>query len=498
MESRRTRGEFLRVAGGGALLALAALPGCGSETEVRAQAAPARAGSAPGFRSRPDLKPPAVEVTRASGRTAEGYLFAAAKNGPGESYPAQDGPMILDGEGRLVWFRPVEAEERDAMDFKAQQYRGEPVLTWWEGVHAGYGRGEYVIADSSYREIRRLRAGNGYAGDHHEFLLTSRGTALVTIYHETPADLSAAGGREEDVVVDGIAQELDVETGEVLFEWHSLEHVDVAESYYELTPDLEEPYDYFHINSVEEDGPDHLLVSARRTSTVYRIDRRTGEIAWRLGGKRSDFEMGENARFAFQHDARRQPDGTITLFDNKGEAMDEPSRGVRLRLDEGAMTAELVAEYAVPEDPFATYQANVQQLSNGNVFVGWGSAPFFSEHAKAGELLFEARFPEEVESYRAFRFPWRGSPETRPDLSAEFGSGEGVTLYASWNGATEVETWEVLAGPDADGLEVVGSAPRRGFETKISARTGRPFVAVRAKDGAGRELGTSEAIRREN
>lgn len=405
--------------------------------------------------------------------------------------------MILDGGGDLVWFRPVESEERDAMDFKAQRYGGRPVLTWWEGEHSGYGSGEYVVFDQKYQEIARLRAGNGYEGDHHEFLITPQGTALITIYHETPYDLSAAGGIEEDVVVDGIAQELDVATGEVLFEWHSLDHVDVAESYYELTPDLEAPYDYFHINSVEPDGEDHFLISARRTSTVYRVDRRTGEVVWRLGGKRSDFEMGGGARFAFQHDARRHPDGTITLFDNKGEAMNEPSRGIRLRLDEEAMTAALVAEYTVPEDPFATYQANVQDLPNGNVFVGWGSAPFLSEHARSGELLFEARFPDEVESYRAFRSPWKGDPPGRPDLALRAGAGDRVTLYASWNGATEVASWEVLAGPESGNLKPAGDAPRRGFETAITVRDGGPFFAVRAMDDSGRQLATSRTLRLE-
>ena len=124
--------------------------------------------------------------------------------------------------------------------------------------------------------------------------------------------------------------------------------------------------------------------------------------------------MGEGTRFAFQHDARRQEDGTITLFDNRGADMGEPSRGIRLRLDEEAMTATLLQEYTLPGDPFATYQGNVQDLPNGYVFVGWGSAPFLSEHDRDGRLLFEARFPEGVESYRAFRPPGGACRTTAP------------------------------------------------------------------------------------
>jgi hypothetical protein len=410
--------------------------------------------------------------------------------------PAQDGPMILDNEGRPVWLRPVRDEDQDAMDFKVQRYRGEPVLTWWQGMHSGYGNGEYLIFDDSYREVARFRAGNGLAGDHHEFLISTRDTALFTIYRRVPMDLSPLGGPKEGALLDGIAQELDIETGEVLFEWHSLEHVGLDESLSSPAPGLEDAFDYFHINSIAEDGDGHLLISARRTSAVYKIDRKSGEVIWRLGGEKSDFEMGPGARFAYQHDARRQDDGTISVFDNRGLDMGEPSRGIVLELDEDAMTATLVREYTHPDSPFAPYQGNVQVLPNGNVFVGWGSAPYLSEYDGDGKLLFDARFPSEGESYRAFRSPWKGLPKDRPAAVAEFGSEDRVTLYASWNGATEVASWEILAGPGPDGLEPVGSAPRKGFETAIAFTTDEPYVAARAKDRSGQRLGTTEAVKR--
>jgi hypothetical protein len=483
--------------GRGALLALGALlAGCDPDPRIRTTASPARVGRAWSFRSRPDLGPPPVEVTRWSCQTAEGYLFAAAKNGPDEGYRAQDGPVILDGEGRPVWFLPVREEGYDAMDFRVQTYKGEPVLTWWQGPHEGWGDGEYLIFDLSYREVARFRPGNGLAGDHHEFLISVRDTALFTVYRAVPMDLSPFGGPPEATVMDGVVQELDIGTGEVLFEWHSLDYVGLGESTSGPGPDQSEPYDYFRLNSIAEDDREgkSLLIGARKTSTVYKVDRRTGEVSWRLGGKRSDFEMDPRARFAFQHDARCHPDGTVTLFDNRGEAMDEPSRTVRLGLDEKAMTAELIAEYALPERPFATFQGSVQDLPNGNVFVGWGSAPFLSEHDREGELLFEARFPAEVESYRAFRFPWSGQPEERPAVAVEPGPENRTTLYASWNGATGVDAWEVIAGPAPDRLEPLGSAPRKGFETAIAFTTDEPYAAVRAKDRSGRTLGASETV----
>ena len=295
-------------------------------------------------------------------------------------------------------------------------------------------------------------------------------------------------------MIEGVAQEMDIETGEVLFEWHSLDHVGVEESYYEEY--YSDQLDYFHINSIDVDHDDNLLISARNTSAVYKIDRRSGEILWRLGGKRSDFEMAEGTRTAFQHDARRQRDGTITIFDNgAGPQVHPRSRGIVVGLDEEAMRARLVREYAHPEGLVSTSQGNMQVLPNGNVFVGWGSEPFVSKFTHEGGLLFDARIPPDDDSYRSFRFPWKGQPAEAPDVVAGRGSDDEITLYASWNGATEVENWEVLAGPHPDQLEPLGSVPREGFETAISARTREPHVAVRAQDSSGRILGTSRSVK---
>ena len=316
----------------------------------------------------------------------------------------------------------MQSQNIRAMNFNVHHYRGEPVLTWYQGIGSLYGRGEYVILDGSYQEITRVRAGNGYEGDHHEFLISPQDTALLTIYHRMPMDLSSLGGPRDGVVLDGIAQEVDIETGEVILEWHSLNHVGLDESYSQPTPDPRKPFDffdYFHINSIDVDLDGNLLVSARKTSTVYKIDRESGEVIWRLGGKKSDFEMGEGARFAFQHDARRLPDGTI--FDNGDEKVESKSRGIVVELDEEAMTATLMRQYTHPDKILAATQGNVQVLPNGNVIVGWGSEPFFSEFSRDGELLFDACFPSEVESYRAFRFPWKGQPEDSPVVAVSEG-----------------------------------------------------------------------------
>ena len=510
MGSRFTRRSFLKALGAGAAcLALTTAGGCellGRTTKLGAlripKANPLRAPKvwplpsvSPvlpkgvwAFRSRPDLSPAAAQLTTQAHDTAPSYIFLALKEGVGEH-----GPMILDDRGQLVWF----SKHTRARDFKVQYFRGRPVLTWWEGrVVAGHGVGEYVILDDSYREIARVRAGDGYQGDLHEFLITPEDTALLTSYTPTRTDLSPIGGPKDGEVWEGIAQEVDIETGEVIFEWHSLEHVGVEESYVSPPSDPAYLYDYFHINSIDVEPDGNLLVSARNTWTVYRVDRKSGEVLWRLGGKRSNFEMGEGARTAFQHDARRQKDGTITVFDNgAGPKVHDQSRAIVVELDEEEMGATLLHEYTSPEKLICTSQGDAQLLPNANVFVGWGSQPYFSEFSREGELLLDARFPPDCESYRAFRFPWKGHPTEEPAVAVEQLTDEKMKLYASWNGATELESWEVLSGARPSRLEPLGSVPRDGFETAILAQTRGPYVAVRAKDRSGGVLGMSAPVK---
>jgi hypothetical protein len=503
LSTKLTRRKFLKaVAAGTAWIVLANSLGCepaGRRTPSKTMPVPSQ--YVRNFRSRPDFNPPAVEVATQARDTAPGYVFVAPKGGSG-----QDGPMIVDNRGEVVWFRPMHSEGTDAMNFKAQHYRGEPVLTWWQGRP---GFGEYVILDSSYREIRRVSAGNGYQADMHEFLITPQDTALLTAFNPVLRDLSSVGGPRDGAVVDGIVQEVDIATGEVLFEWHSLDHVGLDESYFKLSmvPNkyfdyffpTKKVFDYFHLNSIDIDHDSNLLVCARGTSTVYKIDRKSGEVIWRLGGKKSDFEMGPGTRFAYQHDARRQPDGTITIFDNGSLKLDEQSYGLVLELDEDEMTATLIRRHPHPDELLAATMGNMQVLPNGNVFIGWGSNPLFSESSGDGELLFTASFPPEVESYRAFRFPWSGYPSEAPAVVAESSPDDELTLYASWNGATEVASWQVLAGPTPKRLRPVGSAVSRdGFESAITVRTAEPYIGVQARARSGHVLGISKPIKRRN
>lgn len=442
------------------------------------------------FRTRPDLEPPPVTILHRAGTTAPGYIFLAPKKAV-----AQDGPLILDNSGQVVWFDPLPA--KGVADFKEQRYRGKPVLTWWQGSVSKEGHGiagGYRIMDSSYHVIKVVQAGNGLTGDIHDFQLTPSGTALMTIYDKVPANLASVGGPRSGYVLEGTIQEVSLANGKVLFEWHSAKHVSPAESYQPLekkTGELRSPYDYFHVNSVALDADGNLLVSARHTSTVYKIRKSDGKILWRLGGKKSDFTFGPGAAFAWQHDARRQPDGTLTLFDNAAHSEQKglESRALVLRVDASAHRVALVRSYAHTPPLLSTSQGNNQRLANGNVFVGWGSNPFFTEFSAGGNVLLDGTFGKGDDSYRAFRFTWVGAPTTKPAIAVD-----GKTVYASWNGATQVARWQVVGGDDAQNLTPVVTVVKNGFETGIRLPSSPRVVAVRALAADGSVLGTSPAL----
>jgi hypothetical protein len=435
------------------------------------------------FASRPDLTPPAFTV---EGRTRD-FVFVSPKRRNGQA-----GPAILDARGEYVWFKPM-AKGVVADDFRVQTYRGQPVLTWWEGKTnpRGYGQGTWVIADASYREIARVKAVGPVGGDLHDIELTDEGTALIPVYEIVPADLTPIGAYADGEAVDSVIQEIDLETGELVWEWSSLEHVGLTESLAGIPQKTRFPYDYFHINSIDVDADGNLLVSARNTWAIYKLDRKTGEVIWRLGGYRSDFALGEGVRFAWQHDARRRADGTLTLFDNQATPKVGPrSRALTLRLDEDTMRATAAKIVEHPDGILSIAQGNSQLLDDGHTFVGFGSGRRVSEFDAGGRLRFDIRFPDAVDSYRGYRFAWRGEPSEPPRAAARRVD-DAVQVAASWNGATAVTDWEVLAGPSPDALQPAGKAHRRGFETTIPVRTEAAYVAVRALAGT-RELAVSE------
>jgi hypothetical protein len=446
------------------------------------------------------LQPPQVTVLKSSKHVAPGLIFIGPKAAPGTTTTSgQQGAEIIDDQGRPVWFNPVAAPDT-ATDVRVQQYHGHPVLTYAVGRSTGgpgHSEGYDVILDSHYRQIATVKAGNGLAADQHEFALTPQGTALITIYHQVPYDLSSVGGPVNGQVLDGVVQEVDVATGQILFEWHSLDHVPLADSYQPLPADPSTPYDYFHLNSVNLDTDGNLLISARHTSTVYKVDHGTGDVIWRLGGKESDFQLGPGVQFAYQHNALPEGPNTVRIFDNEsnGAPVLPHSRIIRVHLDTQTKTATLVSSIEHPDGLSAGSQGNAQLLPGGHLFVGWGQLGRFSEFDSGGNLQFDAQLPAGYDTYRAYRSPWVGTPDTDPTAAAARADSRHVAVDAIWNGATEVDRWVVFAGPRPWLLFPVDAARWDGLDTTIDARTRSPFVAVVALDDRGRIIGRSQPVR---
>jgi hypothetical protein len=502
-DSRLSRREFIpRAAGGIAALGLGGLIGYelhSAGTKVVTHTAPPpppvtpQPGAVPtglqSFFTRPDLQPPVVTVTNitpASATSSPRFILMSPQLD--DTHAPGQGLMVIDRRGRLVWFQPVRAASD--FNFSVQSYNGQPALTWWQGsVQSAHGYGVSLIADDSYRQLKTIKAGHGLQTDLHELYLTSRGTAYITAYETRTTDLTSVGGSKTGRVFIGHIQEIDLKTGKLLFDWDCSKYIPFDESY-ELVSHHGGALDYIHLNSVSETSDGNLLISGRNTWALYKVDRSTGKIIWRLGGKKSDFKLDRNAAFYWQHHAREHGAGVITLFDN-AVRKEKQSRGILLSVDENAMHVALQHQYLHPSGADSTALGSVQLLPDGRVFVGWGDQPYFSEYAADGTMLLDGQVPAGTHSYRTFTQDWVGHPTDQPRIAARADPAGGFVVHASWNGATEIARWTVLAGADRSSLAPVGSQEWTGFETTIAVNSNGPYFVAVAQDANGRELGRS-------
>ena len=468
------------------------------------------------FVSAPGFHPPTLLVNTTQRGQAPGYVFLSSFKSPfyaDQPAVGQYGPMIVDSSGHFVWLRKLK-DDVESGDFKVQKYGNKNVLTWWEGQIDQYGQmaGSYQIADDHYKVFRKINGVNGWDLSLHDLVIEKNGNALVTAYKKVPGqDLTAVGGGSSQDMWDSGVLEFSIKTGKLVREWSAMSVIPFTDSYTKTGPNPPAAFDPYHINSIEIDSDGNWLVSMRNTWTVYKVDSKTGQIIWRLGGKASDFTFGEHAQFAFQHNARWVGADRITIFDNDCCALipqpsgppkaadpvyEQHSRGIELKLDTNAKTATLVQDLRLYELTSGT-QGNVQRLANGDTFIGWGQQPYFSEFDKSGKLLLAVRLPDPMESYRAFRFTWTGHPSGRPAVAAR-ANGRGTRVYVSWNGATQVAAYRVWTGSSSRHLKVAAKRARRvGFETTVAVKSGAPIVKVQALDSKGRVLGTSRAVRRQ-
>jgi EmrB/QacA subfamily drug resistance transporter len=455
--------------------------------------------------SAPKLHPPEIRIAKdsPSSRLAPGYIFTANFLDLNEPpIVGQSGPLILDRHLQPVWFQPA-PEKVVAANLSLQTYRGKPALAWWQGKVTNTGAtesGEYVIVDQHYRPVARVKAKDGWVLTLHEIVIDGD-HAWVTANKNVPRNLSRYGGAYNGALIDSAVQEYDLRTGKLLRNWDALDHIPLSESEASL-PTNGFPWDAYHINSIQLTGDGKFLVSMRDTWAAYLVDIASGKIQWTLGGSDSSFKFGPGARFEWQHDVSLQGDSTVSVFDDHccrltggGTSVDPtgPSRALVLRLDQQTRKATLVAQYGDRGGFRSEYMGDTQPLSNGDVFVGWGSEPYFSEYDRSGKLLFEGELPGPDLSYRATVEQWVGLPLT-PPVGVARRDGAKATVYASWNGATEAVSWRVLGASAGERPVPVARPTKSGFETAIPVPHSFSSFTLQALDAKGRVIGASRAF----
>lgn len=449
------------------------------------------------FATMPGMQAPRMTVTTPASEPAAGDLFTS--NGPG---PGKYGALIYSPEGKLVWFDQLSGG-LTAEDVNVQEYEGQPDLTFWKGkvLSLGYGDGEDLVLNSRYEVIAKVHAGNGLMADLHEFRIAPEDVAYITAYNPIRCNLSSVEeGPANGVILDATVQEIDMKTGLVRWEWHALSHLTAEES--ETAPPSERPWDWFHINSIDPQSNGDVFISARNTWAGYEIEAGTGKIVWRLGGLKSTFKLGPGTTTHWQHDGRILPNGEVTFFDDGANPPKESqSRGVQIKLNFHSHEATLTKAYTRPTPVLAASQGDMQTLPSGNVLLGYGGVSQISEFDSSGALTFDAHLPYDFVFYRAFRHPWEATPASPPAIAANLNNtGEETIVHASWNGATNVASWRVLAGPSASALHPVETIADTGFESstilppeKQEPAKAYAYAQVQALNGEGKVLRSSAA-----
>ena len=454
------------------------------------------------YLSAPNLHPPKLQVLVRKPGLARGDFLAATTPPIFHGHTTgEGGPLILDSRARPVWFMP----DKGAFDLQQEVYAGQPVLVWFQGnlgvVHRGgpqhqQAQGEVVIYDEHYRKIASLTARSPWTIDLHDASIVGGDIRITVIRAVTGQNLTRYGGPRHGTVIDVGAQEFQISTGRLIRTWdalnpHGRPNVPLSASYQRASSG----WDAYHLNALQALPNGDLLVSMRNTWAVSLINPVTGHTLWTLGGKDSTLTVARSARFAWQHDARlvdpsgngQGQDTELTMFDDNSSR--GPAKGLLLRLNTITRRATLVAAYPHHPSYDAQFLGSMQILPNGNALVDWGSPyGYFTEFSKTGRQLLNVGWPDHGQSYRTlFTDTWVGTPYYPPR-----GAARGETVYASWNGATQVARWEVLAGSSPGSLRVVASEARDGFETAI--RLGQAYAAyqVRALSASGQALGTSK------
>jgi hypothetical protein len=385
--------------------------------------------------------------------------------------------LLLENDGTPAFYRRMPAFSRD---FKVQR---NGLLSYQVD---GEVRRNYVM-DSSYTVLDSVVCGNGYDTDEHEFLALPDGHFLLIGKDYQTVDMRqyVTGGRSNATVIGNIVQELDRDH-HVVFEWRSWDHFAITDC--EHLSLLAKTIDYVHMNAIDVDEDGNLLLSSRNMSEITKIDRTTGEIIWRFGGKHSMFALVDDPLgFTYQHHIRSIGEGHYTLFDNGNYHDPSESRAVEYALDTTAMTATLVWQYRHDPIRYSWWMGSVQRLPNGNTLIGWGdgSLPVLTEVAPDGRITHEVAFAYYAHCYRAFRFPWHGRA-ARPYLLVETHN-DTVRLFMNTFGDSSVVAYRIFGGTTPGSPDILDSSASTMHDLLGLTVGVRYYLRVAAVDSAGNQ-----------
>lgn len=446
-----------------------------------------------------DWRHPHLEIESNGGELADGYLmFTPKRRGASNRGLNQSTPVIMSQDNELVY---AFAETKTTNNFQPLTIDGTTHLSLWQGdAVIGHGYGSLLVMNDGYNvrqhdlheSLNTLATETkhyDYSGaiDFHEHTVTDRGTLLVTAYNNTPADLRALDGPEDGWVSDSQFYEIDLETDAVLFRWSSLDHFDFTQSKmrfpsYMCDGSPLKPWDYFHINSVQAIGDDAYLISSRHLWTCYLISRADGHVIWEFNGSGNGGDFGPlplEGQFEWQHHARAHSISehgmVLSLLDNHNTDQDygkESSKAIifQLTFPPDRNTPPTILQ-RLPTEYVSMSQGSYEiGLSNGNELIGFGPIPVIREYGPGGnatDIRWQGRYGNDniVQSYRVFKAEWHATPQNWDPVLVVEGSDTNIKGYVSWNGATEVERWNVYIVREGDSKETVGYAVKDGFET---------------------------------
>ncbi|KAJ5798393.1 uncharacterized protein N7503_007689 [Penicillium pulvis] len=479
-----------------------------------------------------NVTPPYLSINRTGEDLASGLLFIGQEDSEGSGVESV-APFIISDDNELVWGGPT----GESSNFRQQYWGKKSVITFWTGTgeaaygaDVGRGWGEVQIYDDSYKLIKsvclqlNLTMPTGTTttcdADVHESTITEDNTMLVTAYNTSQADLTSLGGPSDGWVYDSIAVEIDLRTMEPVFIWSPLAHVDVNLTHYAYTGSNQtDPFDWFHMNSIQKWG-DYYLINSRHLWRTFLVNRQ-GEIVWYIDGQDGgDFgSIPTNGNFSWQHMARIRNTSTsnevlLSWFANDLDTTTatNPSKGTTLRLTlppNAKNPPILETDFYDHEYPVSSAaEGSFTPLDNGNTLMGYGDEPFIKEYGPSGDVRWSAQYADKNlgQSYRVYKQEWSATPYYRPSLVVATASAEADTLsqcagtsstlrgYVSWNGATDIEKYEVYVGESASSLKSLGEIEKKGFETEFSLPAGTKVVQVGAVQ-SGRVVRKSDVVR---